>query len=513
MQRERGPYQPVHAAVKVFALPALRLLSRCPSPAIGLDCATVRILSWYILRQHLVPFLLGLGVVTFLFQMDALFQYLDLVLNRGVPVWAVVQMFVLSLGFVAVLSVPCAVLVAELMVFGRLSQDNEITALRASGVHLFRAIVPSLLASVVLAIGLTLFNNHVYPEVNHAFANLLVDIQRMRPTVRLQEGVFITDLPGYNLLVQSVNSRTSEMRGVTIYQLNNGGTPTTILAKTGKLSYTPDGRTAVLELRDGEIHEIPPSADGPRVYHKLRFEKHKIFIQDAGGMLDRTVRNSRSDREKSARVLLDERKQIEDQYDRSLLVRQERFKALGVTGRDLEALAPERAPLAHRPALWWAAVTHKGWALAPVGQRQPALAMDVDLWKLESESLRKRMATLSVEVHKKFALPAACVVFVLIGAPIGMRVKRAGPAVAFLSIGFFLLYYVCLVGGEELADRLLLPAWLAIWLANILLGLLGIDLTARACDVKLPWHRRHVHSRIPAGADHSGRRPATGAAT
>ena len=61
----------------------------------------MRILSWYILRQHLVPFLLGLGVVTFLFQMDALFQYLDLVLNRGVPVWAVVQMFVLSLGFVA----------------------------------------------------------------------------------------------------------------------------------------------------------------------------------------------------------------------------------------------------------------------------------------------------------------------------------------------------------------------------------------------------------------------------
>lgn len=459
----------------------------------------MRILSWYILRQHLVPFLLGLGVVTFLFQMDALFQYLDLVINRGVPIWAVAQMFVLSLGFVAVLSVPCAVLVAELMVFGRLSQDNEITALRASGVHLFRAIVPSLLASVVLAVLLTLFNNHVYPEVNHSFANLLVDIQRMRPTVRLQEGVFISDLPGYNLLVQSVNSRTSDMQGVTIYQLNNGGPPTTILARTGHLSYTPDGRTAVLELHDGEIHEIPTGTEGPRRYHRMVFEKHKIFIQDAGGMLDRTVRNSRSDREKSARALLDERKQIEDQYDRSLLVRRERFAAMGVSKAELAGLAPERAPLTQRPALWWTAVTHGGVALAPVAKKIPALQMDVDLWKLESESLRKRIASLSVEVHKKFALPAACVVFVLIGAPIGMRVRRAGPAVAFMSIGFFLFYYVCLVGGEELADRLLLPAWLAIWLANIVLGMLGVDLTARACDVRLPWHRRHTYARAPEG--------------
>lgn len=433
--------------------------------------------------------------------MDALFQYLDLVINRGVPIWAVAQMFALSLGFVAVLSVPCAVLVAELMVFGRLSQDNEITAMRASGVHLFRTIVPSLLASVVLAIGLTLFNNHVYPDVNHAFANLLVDIQRMRPTVRLQEGVFITDLPGYNLLVQSVDSRTSDMRGVTIYQLNNGGPPTTILAKTGHLSYTSDGRTAVLELHDGEIHEIPTGAEGPRRYHRMVFEKHKIFIQDAGGMLDRTVRNSRSDREKSARVLLDERKQILDQYDRSLAVRFERFRALGVPERDMAGLAPERAPLLSRPALWWTAVTNHGVMLAPVAKRFPALQMDVDLWKLESESLRKRIASLSVEVHKKFALPAACVVFVLIGAPIGMRVRRGGPAVAFMSIGFFLFYYVCLVGGEELADRLLLPAWLAIWLANIVLGLLGIDLTARACDVRLPWHASRTYARAPKGDD------------
>src|SRR5262249_46379717 len=92
--------------------------------------------------------------------------------------------------------------------------------------------------------------------------------------------------------------------------------------------------------------------------------------------------------------------------------------------------------------------------------------------------------TLSVEIHKKFSLPAACVVFVLLGAPIGMRVRRAGPAVAFVSIAFFLFYYLCLVGGEELANRLVLPAWLAMWLPNIVLGTLGLFWTLEACDLR-----------------------------
>ncbi len=99
----------------------------------------------------------------------------------------------------------------------------------------------------------------------------------------------------------------------------------------------------------------------------------------------------------------------------------------------------------------------------------------------------RRIAELSVEIHKKFSLPVACVVFVLIGAPLGMRVRRAGPAVAFLSIAFFIFYWMCLVGGEELARRSLFPAWLSMWLPNLVLGVVGIDWTLRACELRMPW--------------------------
>ena len=452
------------------------------------------ILRLYVLRLHLVPLLLGFGVVTFILEMDVMFDYLDLVVNRGVAPGTVAQLFLLSLGYIVALSVPCGVLVSVLMTFGRLSQDNEITALRASGVNLASVMLGPLAGALVLSVGLTLFNNHVLPESNHAFANLLIDIGRKRPTARLQEGVFITDFPGYNLLVQSVNGRTNEMRGVTIYQMNAGGPPTTILAKSGFLSYTPDGKNAVLELKDGEIHEIPADEAGAKRYRRMVFKTHIIYIAGAGGMLERTVRSSRSDREMSARDLATERARVVDNYRVSLASHRAHLAQMGLSPAATALIAHEQVPWTRRLAGAVGGVFGRRDSLDQFTRDRPAARAEVEMWRMEREGLRRRIASLSVEYQKKFSLPAACVVFVLIGAPIGMRVRRAGPAVAFVSIAFFLFYYLCLVGGEELANRLMLPAWLSMWLPNIVLGVWGVFATLRATDL-LPARGRAARPR------------------
>jgi len=450
----------------------------------------VRILHSYILRLHLVPFLLGFGVVTFVLVMDALFDYLDLVLNRGVAVVVVLQLFALSLGYIVALSAPCAVLVAVLMTFGRLAQDHETTALRASGVNMASVLAGPLLAAAALTGLLTYFNDRVLPESNHAFANLLIDIGRMRPTVKLQEGVFITDFPGYDLLVKSVNGRTNEMKGITIYQLNPGGHPTTILARSGFLSYTRDGRTAVLELSDGEIHDIPTEEGVTGKYRRLLFKTHVIYIAGAGAILERSVRTQRSDRELSSGALASVRDSVALLYRMQLAEKRRHVAEAGLGPVAARALAPETAPLTARIVGLWNRLRGRGDPLAELERQAPALGTELALWRIERQALRRRMAELSVEIHKKFALPVSCIVFVLIGAPLGMRVRRAGPAVAFLSIAFFIFYWICLVGGEELARRLLIPPWLAMWLPDLLLGAVGIDWTLRACETRMPWHRR-----------------------
>jgi lipopolysaccharide export system permease protein len=85
-----------------------------------------------------------------------------------------------------------------------------------------------------------------------------------------------------------------------------------------------------------------------------------------------------------------------------------------------------------------------------------------------------------VEIHKKYSIPAACIVFVLIGVPLGIMSRRGGFGIAAtLSLGFFVLYWACLIGGEKLADRGLVSPFVGMWIANILIGLLGAYLTFR----------------------------------
>jgi lipopolysaccharide export system permease protein len=101
-----------------------------------------------------------------------------------------------------------------------------------------------------------------------------------------------------------------------------------------------------------------------------------------------------------------------------------------------------------------------------------------DLFRLEG--LDRQIDQYMVEVHKKYSIPAACLVFVLIGVPLGIISRRGGFGVAAtLSLGFFILYWACLIGGEKLADRDILSPFLGMWSANIAIGLMGLYLTIR----------------------------------
>jgi lipopolysaccharide export system permease protein len=258
----------------------------------------MRILERYVLREHFVPFVVGFSVVIFLLTLDFMFDLVDLAIGKGIGVDVVLELFVLSLGYMVALAFPCAVLIACLATFGRLSQDNEIAAMRANGVNLVRVIGAPLLAAAGLAGLLVLFNNDVLPESNHALANLMADVGRKRPTAKITEGVFIDGFVGYNIFVEKVNDRTNEIRGVKIYQINSGARPTTILADWGIIHNSPDGRVMSLELHDGEIHEVPPN-DAERTYRRLMFKTHTINIRTDAADLERRDRETRGDREMS----------------------------------------------------------------------------------------------------------------------------------------------------------------------------------------------------------------------
>ncbi len=435
-------------------------------------------LERYVLRESLLPFVLGMGVVTFLFVIDFLFDYLDLILSKGVHPLTVLELFLLSLGWITALSVPCGVLVAALMTFGRLAQDNEITGMRALGVNLGRVIRGPLLGGLLVAVTLTLFNNYILPETNHRLANLTLAIYKKRPAAKIVPGVFIDAFDNYSILVKQVDDRTGELKDITIYDYSQGRIPTTILARSGHMEYLEGGAVLKLDLRNGEIHEVPGEA-GEGNYRRGKFEENTIYLRNPGATLQRVERNSRGEREMSIPMMEEEIQRLKGQ-------RRDRLARMDTKAREAgfpsyrafaEAWFPPRGALARVGGAIAGLLGRKPAApadtAAAVRRAREALAVD----RLDLRSVDRRIDLFRVEIQKKFSIPFACLVFVLVGGPLGIRTRKGGFANMGIAVAFFLAYYLFLIAGQQLAERGFLSPFLAMWLPNILFGLLGVYLT------------------------------------
>ena len=171
------------------------------------------ILVRYVLKELIAPFMAALFGITFLFVVDFLVKILDNVLSKGLPASTVLEIFVLNLAWMLSLSIPMAVLVACLMAFGRMSGDQEITAVKAAGVSPFSLMRPVLLVATLLSVLMILFNNWVLPEANHRSVELMNAVSRKKPHVFIDAGRLITQFPDVQLWVNRIDpGRFTESR-------------------------------------------------------------------------------------------------------------------------------------------------------------------------------------------------------------------------------------------------------------------------------------------------------------
>jgi lipopolysaccharide export system permease protein len=454
------------------------------------------ILERYIIRNHIGPFFFSLSILTFIFIMDFVLRYIDPFLKKGIAFHVVLQVFFLSLGHMFALIIPMAVLPATLMAFGNLTSENEVTAMKANGISLLRMIAPGLMLASVLAVGMILYNNHLLPESNHKLRNLLVDIYQKKPSIRIKENTFIDEFEGYTIYVRKKNDKTGEIRDVQIFKNKKGSIPTTIVAEKGKLEYLEQQHTLRFELENVEIHEMPVANDAS-TYRKTTSKHYTMSIEDVDRSLQRTEREYRGDREMSVRQMNERILGIQEDIDlvnlkmnqtatrqiRETLALMHR-PAAGTGARDADSVSAAGGSVHASPKPPPASIPRAkltGGA-ADFDESQRGRKEYVTYKALESQrdiraSYFKQIDRYKVEIYKKFSIPFACIVFVLIGAPIALRTGRTGMNTAIgLSISFFLIYYVCLIGGEKLADRDLIHPFIAMWGANIVCGLAGLVL-------------------------------------
>jgi lipopolysaccharide export system permease protein len=409
-------------------------------------------------------------------------KFADRLVGKGLSIWVIIQLISYNLAWMIVLVVPMAVLVATLMAFGSMSQNNEIAILKASGISLYKMMIPPISASIVIAIFLVYFNNYIYPDANHAARILTEDISRKKPTLSLVPGVFSTEIPNYSILAREIDQNKNELKEITIYDYTTPPKVNIVTASEGKIYLAPNQKKLIMNLVNGEIHESDRSDES--IYRKLRFQRHKISMPADQFTFEQTAPGGpRGDRELGAQDMV----VIVDSLD--LIIR-----------KDLSDFKTKLSSLIYK--------SHYDKPSIPDESNTNIFFKVQQRIKLDENSLTTSLQRIEyikqeqnryrVEIHKKFSLPFACIVFVLIGAPLGTMMRKGGFGMAAgISLIFFLIYWAFLIGGEKLADRGLISAFWGIWSANFFLGIVGIWLMIKSAREKITLNFDFITKYIP----------------
>jgi lipopolysaccharide export system permease protein len=421
----------------------------------------------YILRAHFIPFVFSTITLMGIFLLQFMMKFADRLVGKGLDTWLLIKLVVFNLSWMLVLVIPMATLVATLMAYGNFSQNNEITILKSSGVSLYKIMLGPFLASIVLAVLLFLFNDQVLPDANHQARILMTDISQQKPTLSLEPGFFSQEVSNYAILVREINSKSNELSGVTIYDYTTPSKINVVTAEKGKIYFTADQKNLVMDLWKGEIHESDVKSSG--LYRKLVFDKHRIVMDGSQFSFHQSQGGIRGERE----LGVDTMKAIVSSYEAE---KENQINSLNKESNkfffnDSLSINAYSKPLpVVNDKLLYARVLDK---IRTAKNMITSKARNIEYTEREAEKY-------DVEIYKKYSIPAACIVFILIGAPLGVMVRKGGFGVAAsISLFFFLIYWAFLIGGEKLAERGFFSPFIGMWAANFLLGFLGIVLTIK----------------------------------
>ncbi len=544
----------------------------------------MRILTRYVLKEHLGPLVFALSALTTLLLLNQVAKQFGNLVGKGLS-WGVIgEFFLLTLPFIVAMTLPMAVLVAVLYAFSRLSAENEVTAMRASGVSMIRFVQPVLVAGIILALANLLFNDQVLPRANHRLRSLQTDIARKKPTFALRAQVINEVMPGRLFLrAGRLDEASNAMTEVTIFNFDDPTRRKTIYADSGSMGLTPDQRDLVLTLHDGYMQQIPQLNMGE--LERLYFKTDLVRVRNVGNKFEETSKDTyKSEREMSVCEMdsMYQKARHDEAVARSevagTMLMAVHFAATGEHPRmeptpprtelrtlgslycrlvkrispapdTSEASEPVPPPPPVPPALPPPASTPPavvsatpavrrpvpvtrspvgpramlgasphvppsagGPALAPFGRpvvpaqrpmpprpaagNAPLVVLDpqgpaatgtagaqsfvqtlarLQIAKARVSDSRTTASRYAVEIQKKFALAAACAVFVLFGAPVGLRFPRGGIGMVLgISIVVFAIYYIGLVAGEATANRLKLTPFWGMWMANVIFTAAGV---------------------------------------
>lgn len=271
-----------------------------------------RIIDRYIFKEIAVPFIIILFVLTFVLLMGKMLQIMDLIINKGVSVISVAKVILFLMPAFMIFTVPIALLISVLIAVGRLSSDNEMTALKTSGISLLQMYYPVAIASLITFVFSIIIGYFIVPQSNVATKYLLFNIVQQNANVGIKEKVFNDNFKDFLIYADKIPDNKNYMERIMISDKRIIGEQNMILAKKAFLTSDPQSMTVKLSLEDGSIHTVSSDL---KSYRKIDFRSYDINL-DLSGALSDFEESAKSTQDMTLRELLDKMKKPELKEDK-----------------------------------------------------------------------------------------------------------------------------------------------------------------------------------------------------
>ena len=456
-------------------------------------------LHWYIIKSFIGPFFVTLVISLFVLLMQFLWVYLDELVGKGLGFSVILEFIIYTMAMLMTNALPLAMLLASIMTFGDLGENNELLAMKAAGISLFRIMKPVVVLSIFLSIGSFYFYNQVIPVSYKKLIALMSSIRQLRPEIIVKEGIFSNDIDNYSIKVGKKSANGDMLYDIMIYDhTDDNGNSTVTVADSGTMKITTDKKYMILNLYSGETHSEMQPKDRRKMTFPSRtdkFKKQSIFTVLQGMELERrdesVFRNQNRALNNSQIVyFVDslgrelERQRIDNALILSYItpLNTHVFKLARkdtlptpelkiVQYSDVDSIMKKSSASIRADII--------GGALSSARNNARAIQQSDEMIVASVRNLNR----FGIEWHKKYIYAIACLIFLFIGAPLGAIIRKGGLGMPLvISVLLFILYWIISTTGEKFARESVASLWQGVWFSSFIFLPAGIFLTYKAAN-------------------------------
>lgn len=458
--------------------------------------SVIKKIDLYVLKNFLGIFLMTFVICIFILLMQFVWMHVTDLVGKGVGISVFAEFFLYAAATVVPLALPLAILLASLMSFGNMGERFELTAMKSAGISLFRIMRPLTVTVALIAVLAFFFSDNVLPKCQTRLWALIFSLRQKSPELDIPVGEFYGGIDNYKIYVRS-KKPNGQLCDMMIYDFTDGFKNTSvILADSGRLFLTADNKYLMLKLYNGETFENlkqdidkKQGPNAPRPYRRETFVQKNMLIEfdsdfsryDESVLADQHVSKNTQELFHSIDsvrqiAIIRSHEQSDDMVNNRYFARERK------AGRQLTADSIGNVPYLDFDSLY---------ATLSPSQKERALKISIDKAKSMRDQIDYNSMLLNdsqgyirkhaIELHRKFTLSFACLIFFFIGAPLGAIIRKGGMGTpVVISVIMFIIYYIIDNTGYKMAREALWDTWMGMWLSSAVLLPIGIFLTYKA---------------------------------